>query len=207
MKVLLGKKREMTQMFREDGTVVPVTIIEAGPCVVTHVKTNSTGTKSATLGFGTKKSIAKPQREDWKELGSFEVTREFPLAQEATLERGNVLKADVFTAGELVNVVGTSKGKGHQGVVKRHGFKGSPATHGHKDQLRMPGSIGAGGIQRVFKGMRMAGRTGGDQVTVKHLEIINVDAENNLIAVKGAIPGSRGSIVCLNATEGNVWQK
>ena len=106
-----------------------------------------------------------------------------------------------------MNVVGVSKGHGFQGVVKRHGFAGHPSTHGHKDQLRKSGSIGAGGVQRVFKGMRMAGRMGTDRVTVKHLTVIAVDQANNRIAIKGAVPGARGGMVTIFATEGNVWQK
>lgn len=206
MKVLLGKKIEMTQQFAEDGSVVPVTLVEAGPCTVTAVRTNPAGVQSAILGFGAKKSVAKPQRDDWKDLGNFAITKEFPLPEGFEAARGTVLAADVFEAGDKIDVIGTSKGKGFQGVVKRHGFHGSPASHGHKDQLRMPGSIGPGGPQRVFKGTRMAGRTGGAQVTVKNLEVVSVDQKNNIVAVKGAIPGARGSFVTLVATEGNVWQ-
>jgi large subunit ribosomal protein L3 len=206
MKVLLGKKREMTQIFREDGTVVAVTLVEAGPCVVTALRENSAGQKTAKIGFGNAKHVNKAQQGEWKDLGKFELVREFPVG-DAQLEVGSKILATNFEPGQKVNVIGTSKGKGFQGVVKRHGFSGSPATHGHKDQLRMPGSIGAGGVQRVFKGLRMAGRMGTDQVTVKNLEIVKVDAENNLLAIKGAVPGSRGSYLVIAATEGNVWQK
>jgi large subunit ribosomal protein L3 len=207
MKILLGKKREMTQIFKEDGTVVPVTLIEAGPCTITSMKKNPAGVMAAVLGFGFAKHITKAQKGEWKELGSFELTREFPVGEDAGMERGTILNATVFEVGDNVNVTGKSKGKGFQGVVKRHGFHGSPASHGHKDQLRMPGSIGATGPQRVFKGVRMAGRMGGDRVTVKNLEIVQVDEANNLIAVKGAIPGSRGSYVTIMASDQNVWQK
>lgn len=196
----------MTQQFAEDGSVVPVTLIEAGPCTVTAVRQNPAGQQTAVLGFGSKKSVAKPQTSDWKDLGSFAHVREFPLPEGEEADRGKVYTAEVFEAGDKVNVVGTSKGKGFQGVVKRHGFHGSPASHGHKDQLRMPGSIGSGGPQRVFKGTRMAGRMGGNQVTVKNLEIVSVDKKNNVIAIKGAIPGARGSFVTVMATEGNVWR-
>ena len=113
----------------------------------------------------------------------------------------------MFEVGDMVNVTGVSKGKGFQGVVKRHGFHGSPATHGHKDQLRMPGSIGSTGPQRVFKGVRMGGRMGGSQVTVKNLEVVKVDSKQNIIAIKGAVPGSRGSYVSIVATDGNIWRK
>ena len=207
MKVLLGKKKEMTQMFKEDGTVVPVTLIELGPNTVTDVRTSEAGKTSVIIGFGSKKSVNKPQREEWKGLGMFAFVQEFPVLEGETFERGQILKADAFEIGETIDVIGTSKGKGFQGVVKRHGFHGSPATHGHKDQLRMPGSIGAGGPQRVFKGTRMAGRMGGDRITVQNLEVVHVDADTNTVAVKGAIPGSRGSFVAVRSSEGNVWQK
>lgn len=206
MKAILGRKLEMTQVFKEDGTVVPVTLIEAGPCTVTHVRTNQAGVQTATLGFGSKKSVAKAQREDWKELGTFAYVKEFPVGETAPT-RGDKVTATAFEVGENVNVIGTSKGKGFQGVVKRHGFHGSLATHGHKDQLRMPGSIGAGGVQKVFKGTRMAGRMGGQQVTVQNLEVIQIDEKKNIIAVKGAIPGARGSFVTVTATNDDVWRK
>lgn len=206
MKVILGKKLEMTQVFREDGTVLPVTLVEAGPCIVTAVKKNSEGKTTAILGFGSRKNIAKPQREDWKELGAFALTKEFPVGDDM-VERGQKIDVSIFEKGTLVDVIGVSKGKGFQGVVKRHGFHGSPKTHGHKDQLRMPGSIGAGGPQRVFKGTKMAGRMGGDKITVKNLEIVEIYPEKNIIAILGAVPGSRGGFVTIRATEGNVWHK
>lgn len=206
MKILLGKKREMTQIFKDDGTVVPVTLVDAGPCTVTAVKTNPAGKTAVVLGFGEKKNVNKAQKGEWKELGSFELTREFPVDGDAP-EQGAVLAADLFEAGDKVTVVGTSKGKGFQGVVKRHGFAGSPASHGHKDQLRMPGSIGAQGPQRVLKGVRMAGRMGGNQVTVKNLEIVEVNKDANTVAIKGAVPGARGSVLTILASDGNVWHK
>ncbi|PIZ53923.1 50S ribosomal protein L3, partial [Candidatus Uhrbacteria bacterium CG_4_10_14_0_2_um_filter_41_7] len=172
MKVLLGKKIEMTQLFKEDGTVVPVTLIEAGPNVIAALKVNAQGVNTKVIGFGSKKSVNKPQREEWKGLGTFAFVAEVAVNKDETLERGQIIGVDLFSAGEKINVVGVSKGKGFQGVVKRHGFKGGPASHGHKDQLRMPGSIGAGGPQRVFKGTKMGGRMGGDQTTVKNLEIV-----------------------------------
>lgn len=207
MKVLLGKKKEMTQMFKEDGTVVPVTLIELGPCTVAAVRENPAGKPSVVLGFDSKKSVNKAQKEEWKDLGSFAFVREFPLEEGESFERGQTLTAEVFEAGQKVDVIGTSKGKGFQGVVKRHGFHGSPASHGHKDQLRMPGSIGAGGPQRVFKGTKMAGRMGGDRVTVQNLEVVNVDTKTNTVAIKGAVPGSRDGFVIVRSTEGNVWHK
>jgi large subunit ribosomal protein L3 len=205
MKVLLGEKLEMTQVFREDGSVVPVTLVKAGPCTITAVRANPAGQKTAIIGYGTSKSVAKPQKGEWKDLGSFAFVKEFATGEDASAERGKILDATVFAEGDKVNVIGTSKGRGFQGVVKRHGFHGSPATHGHKDQLRMPGSIGAGGPQRTFKGVRMGGHMGDAQVTVKNLEIVKVDVANNVIAIKGAIPGARGSFITISATDGNVW--
>ncbi len=207
MKVLLGKKLEMTQVFREDGTVVPVTLVQAGPCTVTAVRQNEQGKTTAILGYGTKKHIAKPQQEDWKDLGSFALVREFAMEEGEAMERGQKIDVSIFEPGSKITVVGTSKGKGFQGVVKRHSFHGSPASHGHKDQLRMPGSVGAQGPQRIFKGVRMAGHMGSDQITVKNLEVVQVDPANNIIAIRGAVPGSRGSFVTLIASQGSVWQK
>lgn len=206
MKVLIGEKIEMSQVFRDDGTVIPVTLVKAGPCTVTGLNKTAMGKTMAKIGFGSKKSNAKPQLGEWKELGAFAIVKEFPLAEGENVERGQVLDVSVFAEGELVDVVGTSKGRGFQGVVKRHGFHGQPATHGHKDQSRKSGSIGAGGIQRVFKGMRMAGHMGDARVTVKNLEVVKIDAEHGTIAVKGAIPGARGSFVTLISTDGNVWR-
>lgn len=207
MKVLLGKKIAMTQAFREDGSVVPVTLIEATPSVVVGVRSDATGRAVVVLGQGKSKNASKPQVDEAGDLGAFEVMRQFRLAPGESLERGTTMTVDTFKLGDMVNIVGTSKGRGFQGVVKRHGFAGHPATHGHKDQLRKSGSIGAGGVQRVFKGMRMAGRMGTDRVTVKNLEVITIDTEKNIIGLKGAIPGARGGLVTILATEGNVWQK
>lgn len=197
----------MSQVFAADGNVVPVTWIEAGPGTVLGTRVNQAGATVAIVGFGTTKHVNKPQAAIFGDLGAFRLVREIPLAEGETLERGAKVDVTAFATGELVNIVGTAKGRGFQGVVKRHGFSGSPATHGHKDQLRKSGSIGAGGIQRVFKGMRMAGRMGNNRVTVKNLQVVAVDVERNMIALKGAIPGARGSVVTIRATDGNVWQK
>lgn len=201
MKVILGKKLNMTQVFAEDGTVIPVTLIEAGPCTVTEVKE----TKVA-IGFGTDKHAKKPQLGIWKELGTFSVVREFAVEKSSEVKRGDIIDVSAFAPGDHVDVTGTSKGHGFQGVVKRHKFAGGPASHGHKDNLRAPGSIGAGGVQRVFKGMRMAGRMGFDRVTVKNLQIISVDAVNGILAIKGAIPGAHGTLIAVVGREGkSVW--
>ncbi len=160
-----------------------------------------------TLGMGTTRNLAKAQKGEFGDLGSFRTVHEYVLAEGETLERGQVLDVTLFTLGDVVNVVGTSKGRGFQGVVKRHGFAGHPSTHGHKDQLRKSGSIGAGGVQRVFKGMRMAGRMGGDHVTVKNLTVVAIDPVSHRIALKGALPGARGGELTIFATDGNVWRK
>lgn len=199
MKAIIGKKLEMTQRFSDDGRVLPVTIIAAEPCVVTSVKTaDRDGYVAVQLATGDTKRIAKPLAGHYRELGAFAVSREF-RGVGISGERGERVDVSVFAPGDVVDVIGTSKGRGFQGVVKRHGFHGSPASHGHKDQLRMPGSIGSKRQGPVQKGKRMAGRMGGEQVTVKNLKVIDVDTKTNRIAVLGAIPGSRGSMVLIQA--------
>ena len=194
----------MTQVWKDD-KVVAVTKIAAGPCSVTQVKNNeSDGYSAIQLGFGEKKekNINKPQKGHLKNLSNFRYLREFRV-ENADLKRGDQIDVDTFISGDKAQVTSISKGKGFQGVVKRHGFKGTKKTHGNKDQLRMPGSIGATGPAHVFKGTRMGGRMGGDQVTIKNQEIIEVDIENNLILIKGAVPGARNSLVLL-AAEGEL---
>lgn len=195
MKFILAKKLEMSQIFRPDGTVVPVTLVQAGPCVVTQVKTAETdGYMAIQLGFAPVRKAAKPQVGHLHDLPLFSTLREFRVSDVSSLKRGDAVEATTFTVGDKVDVIGTSKGRGFQGVVKRHGFGGSPASHGHKDQLRMPGSIGPGGVQRVIKGRRMAGRMGDERVTVKNLEVVEV-REGGILAVKGAVPGARNSLL------------
>lgn len=203
MKFIIGKKVKMSQTYREDGRVVPVTVIAAEPCVVTQVKTESTdGYNAVQVSAGSKKNLAKSLLGHFKELGSFRVSREYrPSLGDALPEVavGDKLDVSQFEIGDIISVTGTSKGKGFQGVVKRWGFHGSPKTHGHKDQLRMPGSIGAGGVQHVFKGTKMGGRTGGDKKTIKNLEVIKIDTAKNEILVKGAVPGARNTEVVITA--------
>jgi len=192
----------MTQKFAPDGAVIPVTKVIAGPCVVVQIKTEKNdGYSAVQLGFGLKKSknINKPQTGHLKKLGNFRYLREFriPEAEAAKLALGSKITSQVFQSGDMVKVTGLSKGKGFQGVVRRHGFHGSPATHGHKDQLRMPGSIGAGGNQHVLKGRRMPGQMGDSQVTVLNLEVVEINPENNEIFVKGALPGARNNLLLL----------
>lgn len=196
------KKISMTQKFDENGNVVPVTMVQAGPCVITQVKnTEKDGYQAVQVGYGEKNSLHKPQVGHLKAVKDFFgkkyplILKEFPLNDVSNKEVGQVIDVNVFNKGEKVAVTGFSKGRGFAGVVKRHGFHGSPGSHGHKDQLRMPGSIGATGPARVFKGTKMGGRMGNDQVTVKNLEIIDIDEEKNIIYISGPIPGARNSFI------------
>jgi large subunit ribosomal protein L3 len=194
MKFILGRKLEMSQVYRPDGTVVPVTLVEAGPCVVTQVKSKDTdGYAALQIGFQPKRKIAKPQAGHLKDLEAFGVLREFRAEDADVHKRGDRIEAGVFEPGDKVHVVGQSKGKGFQGVVRRYNFRGQKASHGHKDQLRAIGSIGATGPQHVFKGHRMPGHMGDERITVRNLEV--VDVANGVIAIKGAIPGARNGIV------------
>ncbi len=195
MKFILGTKIAMTQKFSEDGTVTPVTAVQAGPITVTQVKGDKDGYHAVQVGFGRKKHLAKPIKGHLKDLADFRWLKEFKSHEAVT--RGQVIDVSTFEVGDMVKVTGWSKGKGFQGVVKRHGFHGSPATHGHKDQLRMPGSIGAGEPQHVFKGKRMAGRMGDEQVTVSKLKIVEIDTKKNILYVLGAVPGARDGLVMI----------
>ncbi len=214
MKYIIGKKIGMTQIFREDGTVVPVTRIKAGPCVVTQVKTaEKEGVNAVQVGFGVQKvfRLAKPQKGHLKDISvenpNQTVRHLHDFRNDSDLKRGDVFTVSIFEPGEKVKVTGRSKGRGFQGVVKRHGFKGSPASHGHKDQLRMPGSIGATDAARVFKGTRMGGHMGDEQVSVLNLEIVKVDEENNELFIKGAVPGARNGILYVMTPEGTIEPK
>ncbi len=192
------------QCFGEDGHIIPVTVISAGPLVVTQVKNpDIDGYTAVQVAFeeqktsrankshiGHVKSVAVDNSEDNK---AFKHLREFRDIEE--IKEGDRITVSVFSEGDIVTVSGLSKGKGFQGVVKRHGFHGGPRTHGQKHSEREPGSIGATGPQRVFKGTKMGGRMGGDRITIKNLEIIGIDNENNELLIKGAIPGRRGTLV------------
>lgn len=196
MKFILGKKLSMTQIWRND-LVVPVTRIQVEPCVITQIKTVATdGYRAVQLATGQRKikNIAKPQRGHFGAWGNFQYLREFNLDQEkeqseANWQAGQQVSVNSFIPGDRVQVTSTSKGRGFQGGVKRHGFHGQGRTHGVKDQQRMPGSVGATGPAHIFKGTRMAGRMGGEQVTIKNLEVIEVDEANGFIYLKGAVPG------------------
>ena len=269
---LLGRKVGMTQVFGDDGTAIPVTVIEAGPCTVTQVRTmTKDGYEAAQIGFGKKttKNVTRPilghlghtlpqterqrrkqQQESAKArqesrkkaadgaeaseteaevaesaaqakskasakrrhsaadaLGPFRILREVKVIGGTQPEVGAVIKVDMFAEGEQVDLIGTSKGKGFGGVMKRHGFGGGQRTHGQSDRARRPGSIGPGTTPgRVFKGTRMAGRLGGDRVTVKALEIVQADPERNLLVIKGSIPGPNGGIVLIRKSAAQIAQ-
>lgn len=195
----------MSRTFREDGTVEPVTILQAGPCVVTQVKTkDKDGYRAVQLGFDeTKKPISKPKTGHLRAAGkNLKHLKEFRV-DSGEYSAGQVLDVSQFAPGDIVDVTGISKGKGFQGVVKRHGFHGHPTSHGHKDQARMPGSIGAGGVQHVRKGLRMAGRMGNARVTASHLTVVAVKPETNELLVRGAVPGARNGILLVREVKIN----
>lgn len=201
-KFILGTKVNMVQFFKEDGTALPVTVIETFPGTVTQVKTKATdGYDALQVGFGAQKKerIGKARLGQMKTFGPFRHLKEFRFTDGTTAQVGDSITLDSFAEGDTVRVTGTSKAKGFQGVVKRHGFHGGPRTHGQKHSEREPGSIGGGLRNRVPKGMRMAGRTGGDTITVQNLKVVDVDTANNLLVVKGAIPGRRGTVVSIIA--------
>ena len=202
MKFILGKKINMMQFFDEDGKVFPATLVEAGPIKVVQLKTTETdGYGAIQFGYEEVKEsrINKAKKGHLKGLGNFRHLKEYRLKKDISsdLKVGDIVDTNTFEVGDTVVVTGVSKGKGFQGVVKRHGFAGGRRTHGQKHSEREAGSIGAGGVQRVFKGTRMAGRMGGDVISVKNLKILAVDNENNKILVKGAIPGRRGTLVTI----------
>jgi large subunit ribosomal protein L3 len=197
MKFILGTKQHMTQYFGEDGKVFPATVVTAGPVVITQVKTTSAdGYTAVQVGFSTQKNdrLNKALRGHLKG-NAFKHIKEFRIGDTASYEVGSEILPTIFSKGDKVTVSGTSKGKGFQGVVKRHGFAGGPRSHGQKHSEREPGSIGGGLRNRVPKGMRMAGRMGSDRITVKNLEILHIDEASNTLYVKGAIPGRRGTLL------------
>ncbi len=202
MKFILGEKLEMTQLWKGDA-VVPVTKISAGPCTILQLKTKELdGYQSVQVGFGARrlKLLTKALVGHFKNLGTFRYVREFRLDNSDGIGEakvGDQVSVAAFAIGDRLTLISTSKGKGFQGVVKRHGFHGQDATHGNKDQLRASGSVGAGGVQHVFKGTRMSGRTGGDRVTLHDVEIVEIDEATNTLFVKGAVPGARHSLVML----------
>ena len=200
MKFISGKKLSMTQIWSGDA-VMAVTPVLAGPCTVTQVKSKAKdGYEALQLAFGERKekNINKPQLGHFKKAGVKPAhVREFKTENAADFKVGDIVTVDTFAVGDRIDVIGTSKGRGFQGVVKRHGFGGFRATHGNKDQERMSGSVGPKGPAHVFKGTRMGGRMGGDRVTVSNLEVAAIDAEKNIIFVKGAVPGAINGFVMI----------
>lgn len=194
---LLGRKVGMTQVFAGKGEAIPVTVLEVGPCFVTQVKTaDKNGYSALQLGFAEAKRLTKPERGHLKNLPALKHLREVRTSQVEGVKVGDKLNVTLFAPGDLVDVIGVSKGKGHAGVVKRHHFKGGPATHGQSDRQRRPGASGATTTPgRVLKGMRMAGQLGNKRSTVLNIEVVQVDAERNVLAINGTVPGAAGSLV------------
>lgn len=203
MKILLGQKLEMTQFFSADGRAHAATLVTAGPVTVLQKKTVETdGYTALQVGFGTisEKKVSKPQKGHFGDKGNFRYVKEFRMTPDelAAYEVGQVIDVTSLVSGDTIRVSGLSKGKGFQGVVKRHGFAGGPRSHGQKHSEREPGSIGGSGGRaggRVAKGMRMAGRTGSDRITIKNLSVLAVDPQTNTIVIRGAVPGKRGTVL------------
>lgn len=203
IKGMIGRKVGMTQVFDENGNVIPCTVIEAGPCYVTQIRTEeSNGYTAVQLGF----SETKVQRLTKGQLGhlkrnnlpALRYLREFRVNGDIEVAEGQEIKVDVFARGERVDVIGTSKGRGFAGTIKRHNFQRQPKTHGQSDRERAPGSVGATTTPgRTLPGKKMAGRMGNDRVTAQNLEVVVIDAERNLIAVRGSVPGAKGGIVMI----------
>ncbi|MBR2423533.1 MAG: 50S ribosomal protein L3 [Oscillospiraceae bacterium] len=208
-KAIIGKKVGMTQIFDESGKVIPVTVVEAGPCVVTQKKTAETdGYAAVQLGFEDVKEskLTKPEAGHLKKAGveAKKYLKEFKLENAAEMNIGDVVKADVFAAGDMIDVTGISKGHGYQGVIKRHGAHRTDMTHGGGPVHRHAGSMGASSHQsRIFPGKIGAGQMGNEQVTIENLEVVKVDAELNMIVIRGAIPGPKGGLVYLRNTVKN----
>ncbi len=201
MSGILGKKLGMTQIFNNEGERIPVTVIEAGPCPVVQIKTEQIdGYNAVQLGYGAirEKRVNKAQREVFRrvEAQPQRILKEFRVDDPGAYELGKTVEVGMFKEGDLVKVTGRSKGKGFAGVIKRHGFRDGPKTHGQSNRLRAPGSIGASSSpSRVWKGQRMAGRMGNERKTVRNLKVFQVDAERNLLIIKGAVPGPRNGVV------------
>jgi large subunit ribosomal protein L3 len=203
-KGIIGKKIGMTQIFDENGKIVPVTVVEAGPCVVVQKKTEQNdGYEAIQVGFGDAKphKVSKPMKGHFEkaDVAAKRILREFRMDDCSVFNVGDVIKADAFEVGDMIDVTGTSKGKGFAGAIKRHGNHSLRASHGTGPVARQAGSMGAiSDPSRIFKGKGMAGHMGHERVTVQNLEVVKVDAENNLIAIRGAIPGPKGGVVILS---------
>lgn len=200
---LMGKKLGMTQVFDESGRVVPVSVLKVGPCVVTQVKTkDKDGYAAVQLGFDESKRLNSPQRGQRRAAGSSSrYLREFKADNAGEFQVGQVLDCTVFNVGDKIDVTGVSKGKGFQGTVKRHGFAGGPKTHGQSDRHRAPGSIGSSTTPgRVFKNMKMAGHMGDERKTIQNLQVVSVDAQRNLLLVRGSVPGVNNGLLLVRGS-------
>ena len=193
----------MSQVFLEDGRMVPVTVVQAGPCTIIQIKTkDNDGYETAQLGYEPVKRLNKPQRGHLQRTGLFRYLKELPVDSLEGLKTGQQITVELFRVGEKVDVIGTSKGRGFQGVMKRHGFHGGPRTHGQSDRARAPGSIGATTYPaRVLKGKKMAGQMGNKRITVKNLEVVQVDPERDLLLLKGGLPGAPTSLVTIRKAQ------
>lgn len=202
---ILGRKRGMTTVFTPEGTAVPVTVVEAGPCYVTQLRTSENeGYQAVQVGFEETKRLTKAERGHLKGLPALRHLREFRLDGETVPTIGDKIDVGMFQAGELVDVIGMSKGKGFAGVVKRHHFAGGPKTHGQSDRNRAPGSIGATTTPgRVLKGMRMAGHMGNRRVTIKNLRVVRSEPDRNLLLLEGAVPGPRTGLLVIRKSRAN----
>lgn len=206
---ILGRKLGVTRIFDESGQVIPATIIEAGPCYVSQVKSvTRDGYAAVQIGFGEAKRLNRPEKGHLRDLPLLRHLREIRTDDAEQYQVGQVLDVSLLSVGDKVDVVGISKGRGFAGVVKRHGFRGGPRTHGQSDRQRAPGSIGSGSTPgRVFKGMRMPGRMGGERVTAQNLEVVLVDPEQNLLGVRGSVPGAANGLVLVKKSVKTVVRK
>ena len=201
-KFIMGTKLGMTQVFEDDGTVVPVTVIKVEQNIVVQKKTKEKdGYEAVQIGTGSKRKVNKPLKGHLKDLGNFRSLKEFKSLKvnNQEVKRGDKFDVSMFVPGDIVKVSGVSKGKGFQGVMKRHGFHGMPHSHGHHHVARHAGSIGQRFPQHTLKGMRMAGRMGGVKATTRGLKVVRVDVENNLLAVRGAVPGNNGGLLMIQS--------
>ncbi len=196
---IIGYKKGMAQIFNEDRTIDQVTAIEAGPCIVTQVKrAEKEGYNAVQLGFGDAKRLNQPEKGHLKKAGNLKHLREFKVSDPASIEVGQKVDVSIFKPGDIVDVIGVSKGKGFAGGVKRHHFSGGPKTHGQSDRHRAPGSIGSTTFPgRVWKGLRMAGHMGVDRVTARNLEVVKADTEKNLLLIRGAVPGANDGLLLI----------
>ena len=202
LRAFLGKKIGMTQIYEEGGNVVPVTVIQAGPCFVTQIRTPETdGYEAVQIGFDEVKKLNKPRAGHLENNKMVRFLREVKADNIGEFAVGQQINADIFAPGEFVDVIGKSKGRGFAGTIKRHGFGGGDRTHGQSDRMRAPGSIGGGTTPgRVYKGQKMSGHMGNARITVKNLEVVQVDVERNLLIVKGAVPGGPNSLLTVRKT-------